>query len=162
MRRLKPLLFFFSSRRRHTRLQGDWSSDVCSSDLITEDALPNTVNGNVLTNDTDVDVGDNNHVVSAVTKGETSGIDNGTTITAVGTYGTLVVTKAVGAYTYTLANGQANVQALAQGQQVTDVFTYTNSNGGLTSSSTLTVTVTGVNDAPTIAAGTTATGHMVA
>src|SRR5688500_20318400 len=23
----------FSSRRRHTRLQGDWSSDVCSSDL---------------------------------------------------------------------------------------------------------------------------------
>src|SRR6266850_7146678 len=26
------LSFFFSSRRRHTRLQGDWSSDVCSSD----------------------------------------------------------------------------------------------------------------------------------
>src|SRR5256885_11147128 len=29
------LFFFFSSRRRHTRLQGDWSSDVCSSDLPT-------------------------------------------------------------------------------------------------------------------------------
>src|SRR5256885_9825276 len=29
-------LFFFSSRRRHTRLQGDWSSDVCSSDLDAE------------------------------------------------------------------------------------------------------------------------------
>src|SRR5256885_4913458 len=28
--------FFFSSRRRHTRLQGDWSSDVCSSDLVFE------------------------------------------------------------------------------------------------------------------------------
>src|ERR1039457_5586973 len=28
---------FFSSRRRHTRLQGDWSSDVCSSDLISTD-----------------------------------------------------------------------------------------------------------------------------
>src|SRR5256885_5175391 len=27
-------VFFFSSRRRHTRLQGDWSSDVCSSDLL--------------------------------------------------------------------------------------------------------------------------------
>src|SRR5256885_4110014 len=26
-------VFFFASRRRHTRLQGDWSSDVCSSDL---------------------------------------------------------------------------------------------------------------------------------
>src|SRR5256885_8680699 len=28
------MFFFFSSRRRHTRLQGDWSSDVCSSDLV--------------------------------------------------------------------------------------------------------------------------------
>src|SRR5437762_14375901 len=26
-------VFFFSSRRRHTRYIGDWSSDVCSSDL---------------------------------------------------------------------------------------------------------------------------------
>src|SRR5690242_20861462 len=26
-------IFFFSSRRRHTRLTCDWSSDVCSSDL---------------------------------------------------------------------------------------------------------------------------------
>src|SRR4051812_2683082 len=28
--------FFFSSRRRHTRLTCDWSSDVCSSDLVEE------------------------------------------------------------------------------------------------------------------------------
>src|SRR5215213_1417329 len=27
------VFFFFSSRRRHTRLVSDWSSDVCSSDL---------------------------------------------------------------------------------------------------------------------------------
>src|SRR5574342_851526 len=27
------VFFFFSSRRRHTRSGGDWSSDVCSSDL---------------------------------------------------------------------------------------------------------------------------------
>src|SRR6266705_2006183 len=27
------IFFFFSSRRRHTRSYGDWSSDVCSSDL---------------------------------------------------------------------------------------------------------------------------------
>src|SRR5688572_31858133 len=26
--------FFFSSRRRHTRFDCDWSSDVCSSDLV--------------------------------------------------------------------------------------------------------------------------------
>ena len=28
--------FFFSSRRRHTRSKRDWSSDVCSSDLLLE------------------------------------------------------------------------------------------------------------------------------
>src|SRR5256886_4395722 len=28
------LMFFFSSRRRHTRFDCDWSSDVCSSDLV--------------------------------------------------------------------------------------------------------------------------------
>src|SRR5690606_22933265 len=31
---LPCLLFFFSSRRRHTRFSRDWSSDVCSSDLL--------------------------------------------------------------------------------------------------------------------------------
>src|SRR5690606_40603995 len=30
--------FFFSSRRRHTRFSRDWSSDVCSSDLLNRDA----------------------------------------------------------------------------------------------------------------------------
>src|SRR5258706_6895289 len=30
---MSVLFFFFSSRRRHTRLVSDWSSDVCSSDL---------------------------------------------------------------------------------------------------------------------------------
>src|SRR5438876_4436089 len=44
------LFFFFSSRRRHTRWTGDWSSDVCSSDLLQVghqkrrgDALPGNV-----------------------------------------------------------------------------------------------------------------------
>src|SRR5207253_7131861 len=31
--------FFFSSRRRHTRWPRDWSSDVCSSDLLAEAVL---------------------------------------------------------------------------------------------------------------------------
>src|SRR2546430_16142673 len=30
---LSAICFFFSSRRRHTRFDCDWSSDVCSSDL---------------------------------------------------------------------------------------------------------------------------------
>src|SRR2546426_4847331 len=49
-------LFFFSSRRRHTRLQGDWSSDVCSSDLDSTQAgtfvspvvIPDTAAGGIL------------------------------------------------------------------------------------------------------------------
>src|SRR2546427_9340104 len=37
--RSRPIiLFFFSSRRRHTRFDCDWSSDVCSSDLILQRA----------------------------------------------------------------------------------------------------------------------------
>src|SRR5690625_7040048 len=32
------IMFFFSSRRRHTRWPRDWSSDVCSSDLVLLDA----------------------------------------------------------------------------------------------------------------------------
>src|SRR2546421_9263462 len=32
-RRVRAVGFFFSSRRRHTRSDRDWSSDVCSSDL---------------------------------------------------------------------------------------------------------------------------------
>src|SRR6266481_7247146 len=32
--RLSIFFFFFSSRRRHTRWNCDWSSDVCSSDLV--------------------------------------------------------------------------------------------------------------------------------
>src|SRR3712207_7286958 len=31
-----PLCFFFSSRRRHTRYWRDWSSNVCSSDLLVD------------------------------------------------------------------------------------------------------------------------------
>src|SRR2546428_8462728 len=33
--RVIVFFFFFSSRRRHTRSDRDWSSDVCSSDLVT-------------------------------------------------------------------------------------------------------------------------------
>src|SRR5207253_7913061 len=32
-------VFFFSSRRRHTRWPRDWSSDVCSSDLLSTDCF---------------------------------------------------------------------------------------------------------------------------
>src|SRR5260370_40591732 len=34
------MVFFFSSRRRHTRFKCDWSSDVCSSDLTWDETKP--------------------------------------------------------------------------------------------------------------------------
>src|SRR5690606_40004718 len=37
--------FFFSSRRRHTRFSRDWSSDVCSSDLVGVEAARQRVRG---------------------------------------------------------------------------------------------------------------------
>src|ERR1022692_369371 len=40
---MSVFFFFFSSRRRHTRLQGDWSSDVCSSDLDPQIGLEDTI-----------------------------------------------------------------------------------------------------------------------
>src|SRR3989442_15027821 len=43
------VFFFFSSRRRHTRCGRDWSSDVCSSDLVAspfDDRLEQRIGGN--------------------------------------------------------------------------------------------------------------------
>src|SRR2546422_7028439 len=52
--------FFFSSRRRHTRCSRDWSSDVCSSDLMSmaDFAKPevHAVDTNLLIQDTHVHV----------------------------------------------------------------------------------------------------------
>src|SRR5256886_7414981 len=39
------LCFFFSSRRRHTRFDCDWSSDVCSSDLESDASSPGFFGG---------------------------------------------------------------------------------------------------------------------
>src|SRR5574339_105390 len=41
--RMKTKNFFFSSRRRHTSSPGDWSSDVCSSDLIPSKEIPGLI-----------------------------------------------------------------------------------------------------------------------
>src|SRR3712207_7140969 len=40
---MESCFFFFSSRRRHTRYWRDWSSDVCSSDLVDGAAICNQV-----------------------------------------------------------------------------------------------------------------------
>ncbi|MFM6940125.1 MAG: VCBS domain-containing protein, partial [Rhodoluna sp.] len=72
--------------------------------------------------------------------------------TLAGKYGTVVV-SANGAYTYTLDQNNADVQALAAGQTLTETFNYTLSDGRpayLTDSATLTFTVNGANDKPTL------------
>src|SRR2546429_4150920 len=43
--RARSFVFFFSSRRRHTRCSRDWSSDVCSSDLALNAPLGNDLHG---------------------------------------------------------------------------------------------------------------------
>ena len=75
---------------------------------------------------------------------------------AVGLYGTLNI-DAGGNYTYTLNNALPVVQGLGVGEKFTDTFTFTASdNHGGTASSTLTLTINGTNDIPTVGAATTA------
>jgi VCBS repeat-containing protein len=116
---------------------------------------------NVLANDTDVDSGDTKSV-SAILKGTTgtatavgTGTSSSTGQSIVGDYGTLVI-GADGSYTYAVNQSNASVQALNVGSAaLNDVFTYTVKDAaGLTSTATLTVAVSGANDAP-VYSGTT-------
>ncbi len=98
------------------------------SNMTTEDGPP--VSGNVLANDTDVD----GEAVTVANPG-----------TYVGSYGTLVL-AADGSYTYT--PDQAAAQGLDTGEVAQDVFSYTASDGTATDDATLTINVSGLNDAP--------------
>src|SRR5438046_7520112 len=51
--------FFFSSRRRHTRLVSDWSSDVCSSDLTDSPVTEGDSKPQLQVNDTAAQAPDN-------------------------------------------------------------------------------------------------------
>ena len=85
------------------------------------------------------------HDIDATDKHTWSVNDNGK-----GQYGTFTV-DGTGKWTYTLNNGDAKVQALTEGQKVTDTITVTvdDGNGG-TATQTITVTITGTNDAAVI------------
>ncbi|WP_246550951.1 MULTISPECIES: DUF4082 domain-containing protein [Bradyrhizobium] len=107
--------------------------------------------GNVLTNDTDPDAGDT-ETVTAVSFGSTSGA-LGSALN--GAHGSLVL-NASGAFTYTVNETDAAVQALRLASNVlTDAFNYTMRDAaGATSSTTLTITIHGANDAPVLASQT--------
>ena len=107
--------------------------------------------GNVLSNDTDPDAGDTK-TVTAVSFGAVAGT-LGTALA--GAYGSLVL-DAAGDFTYTVNETDAAVQALRQStDMLSDVFSYTMADtAGATSTTTLTVSIHGANDAPTLAVQT--------
>jgi VCBS repeat-containing protein len=105
--------------------------------------------GNVLANDSDPDAGDT-LTVSALSHGANAGVVGSA---LAGDHGTLTL-AADGSYTYVVNNADAAVNALRTASDtLTDSFDYTvHDAAGATSTATLTVTIHGANDAPTVAA----------
>jgi VCBS repeat-containing protein len=111
---------------------------------ITEDAAPNTVTGDLKINDRNGADDGNGVPVSAVSFGATAGTLGNPLATA---YGSIVV-NADGSYTYTLDNNNATVNALTDGQTLTETLSYTIVDAdGDTSTATLTITINGRTDA---------------
>ena len=116
--------------------------------------------GNLLTNDTTPS--GSNSIVSARPTGSNASTAVGTNTQLVGLYGILTL-SANGSYTYVIDNSNTTVQALRDtNTTLTDTFIYTVENGQtangvqLQDSATLTITISGSNDAP-VAADTIAT-----
>jgi len=116
---------------------------------VNEDATLTVSDGSgdiIANNDTDAD-DSASLVVSAIRIGGTEGSGTAGTVGSAltGTYGQLTL-NANGSYTY-VAN-QAAADDLDAGDTATDVFNYTLSDGTATDIATITITVTGINDAP--------------
>ncbi|NDA15853.1 MAG: hypothetical protein EBZ14_11510, partial [Gammaproteobacteria bacterium] len=128
---------------------------------VTEDATLTVTDGtsDVLYGDTDADdsasltVTTYSHTSATDEDGASASTGNGNSGTAgtdsvVGYYGTLTL-AADGTYTYTA--DQSVADALDADDTVTDVFTYTVSDGSATDTATITFTITGANDTPVAA-----------
>ena len=114
------------------------------------------VTGNVLTNDTDGDAdADDTLTVSAIATGSAPGGTIGAVGTALtGAYGSLTV-NADGSYSYALDTTNAAILALPAGQTLTDNFYYTaKDTANDAASSTLAITIDGVNKAPVLTPAT--------
>ena len=107
-----------------------------------------SASGNVLTNDTDVDDPDTQTVIGVAAGTPPGDVTGDVATDVIGTYGSVQIT-ANGAWTYTLNNGDPDTEALVQGQEVHDIFTYTvTDTNGATSTTTLDITIIGTNDQP--------------
>ncbi|MBF0214077.1 MAG: cadherin domain-containing protein, partial [Magnetococcales bacterium] len=111
---------------------------------------PGSASGSVLSNDSDVE-GDT-LTVTAIRSGATEGSGTaGTPGTALsGSYGSLNL-AADGSFVYTIDESSTAVQALGSGQSLSDSFNYTASDGTLTDTGVVTVTIRGANSAPVAA-----------
>ena len=125
---------------------------VDDTDAVNEDATISRSVGSSYDLDSDDNDPDTNSTstITAIRKGGTEGSGDAGTIGSglTGTYGTLTV-NANGSYTYVA--DQAAADALDTGDTVTDVFNYTVTSGSQTDTAVLTITVTGINDAPVAA-----------
>ena len=122
--------------------------------------------GTVLSDDSDVD-GDSLTVSGTVT--QTSATANGGSSITISSPNSASVGSAVTGYygqltldsdgTYSYTANQSTADALDDGESGTDVFTFTVSDGTTTTSSTITFTVNGANDAPTASNNTVTTNE---
>jgi len=129
---------------------------VADTNSISDGPAPDPVNGTLLgaANDSDAE-GDTLTIVQV--NGQT--ISGNQTIS--GTYGDLTI-QTDGGYEYTLDTASAAVEALGVGESLPETFTYQVSDGnGGTDQATLTITIHGTNDAPTLTADTAATNEGV-
>ena len=124
---------------------------VANPDTATHQVGAAAATGNVLTNDTDVDTG-TTLTVSAMGIQDGGGGSVGSALA--GKYGSVTV-NANGTWSYAANAANADVMALEAGQTLQEVVTYTAADGsGGTAASTLTITITGINEAPTVSGGT--------
>ncbi|WP_157314270.1 retention module-containing protein [Chitinibacter sp. GC72] len=123
----------------------NWVKDVVEFNQ--EESAP-SASGNVLQNinhTAGAPSGNFNDQADTDVDGDTLTVSNAGTF--VGTYGTLVLASD-GSYTYTLDANNSVVNALTEGQSTSETFTYTVSDGSLTDTANLVITIFGTNDAP--------------
>ncbi|PJI50366.1 MAG: adhesin [Pseudomonas sp.] len=115
--------------------------------------------GNVLTNDTDVDIDTNNDFLRVTRLENSTGgfvaVPTAGVVSLAGRYGTLFIT-AGGGFQYVVDNANTEVQALrTAGDVLRESFGYfITDSGGLGSSTSLTIDIHGANDTPTALADT--------
>ena len=137
-------------------------ADTNAEDAVVED-MDASATGNVLVNDTDVDAGDSKTVVGVAAGDTGADLDDAGTIRIeiLGTYGRLTVSE-MGDYSYVLDDTLPATDALAEGESASDVFTYTMVDAeGASSNATLTIAITGSNDAPVLGESPDLEGSVV-